>query len=249
MVPISIFRPRGQAVRGVMLYGCGACGVPSDPGFDPQRFSLLDRGLAYVIAHVRGGGDLGGAWRDASRAERRGQPIEDFIACSRALVAQGMVPPGQIVSMGHSARGWLVGAALNRAPELWPGVLADVPFVDVLTGLLDPQSPVAAGELSEVGDVMKDPAAFARVLRLCAYQNIPALKLPPAHTTASPADMRIPWQGVLKCVVRLRAAHPENKVVLRLDRGGNHGGPADPATAEAWRAERVAFTLDALGIG
>lgn len=249
VIPMSMFRPRGKDVRGAVLYGYGAYGVPSDPDFDPQRFSLLDRGVAYVIAHVRGGGDLGGAWHAAGRGERRGQPVEDFIACARALVAQGVVPPGKIVAMGRSAGGWLVGAALNRAPDLWAGVLADVPFVDVLTGLLDSRSPVASAELSEVGDVINDPSAFARVLRLCAYQNIPVRKLPPVYITASLADVRIPWQGVLKYVARLRAAHPDNEVILRLDRNGNHWGPADPATGEAWRAERVAFTLEALGIG
>jgi oligopeptidase B len=249
MIPMSMIRPRKGTLRGAVLFGYGAYGIPSDPDFDPQRFSLLNRGVAYVIAHVRGGGDLGGAWHAAGRGERRGQPVEDFIACARALVAQGGVPPGKIVAMGRSAGGWLVGAALNRAPELWAGVMADVPFVDVLTGLLDPQSSVAAAELSEVGDVVNDPRAFARVLRLCAYQNIPMRKLPPVYLTASLADVRIPWQGVLKYVARLRAGHPANRVVLRLDRDGNHWGPADPATAQAWRAERVAFTLEALGIG
>ena len=248
VIPMSMIRPRGQALRGAVLYGYGAYGVPSDPDFDPQRFSLLTRGVAYVIAHVRGGGDLGGAWHEAGRGERRGQPVEDFIACARALIAQGIVPPGKIVSMGRSAGGWLVGAALNRAPDLWAGVLADVPFVDVLTGLLDARTAVSAAERSEVGDVIGDPGAFGRVLRLCPYQNLPVRKLPPVYLTASLADVRIPWQGVLKYVARLRAAHPDNRIALRLDRDGNHWGPADPLTAERWQAERVAFTLSALGI-
>ncbi len=247
-IPMSMIRPRGQALRGAVLYGYGAYCIPSNPDFDPQRLSLLTRGVAYVIAHVRGGGDLGGAWHDAGRAERRAQPVEDFIACARALNAQGIVPAGRIVSMGRSAGGWLVGAALNRAPELWAGVMADVPFVDVLTSLVDPRSPVAAAELSEVGDVAGDPAAFARALRLCAYQNIPSARLPPVYLTASLADVRIPWSGVLKYAARLRAAHPDNAVVLRLDRDGNHWGPADPATGATWRAERIAFTLKALGM-
>lgn len=248
VIPMSMIRPRQGKPVGAVLYGYGAYGVPSDPDFDPQRFSLLSRGVAYVIAHVRGGGDLGGAWHEAGRGPARGKPVDDFIACGRALVDQGLVPPGRIVSMGRSAGGWLVGAAMNRAPDLWAGVMADVPFVDVLTALLTPQNPVAAAELSEVGDVVNEPAAFARVLRLCAYQNIPDRKLPPVYLTASLADVRIPWTGVLKYVARLRAAHPENEVVLRLDRNGNHWGPADPKTSETWQAERVAFTLRALGI-
>jgi oligopeptidase B len=248
MIPMSMIRPRGQDLRGAVLYGYGAYGIPSDPNFDPQRFSLLNRGVAYVIAHVRGGGDLGGAWHEAGRGERRGQPVEDFIACARALTAQGIVPAGKIVSSGSSAGGWLVGAALNRTPELWAGVMANVPYLDVLTGLLDARTAIAAVERSEVGDVVGDPAAFGRVLRLCAYQNLPAKKLPPVYLTASLADVRIPWQGVLKYVARLRKAHPDNLVALRLDRDGNHWGPADPLTAETWQAERVAFTLSALGI-
>lgn len=248
MIPMSMVRPRGQALRGAVLYGYGAYGIPSNPDFDPQRFSLLRRGVAYVIAHVRGGGDLGGAWHEAGRGERRGQPVEDFLACARALTAQGIVPAGKIVSSGTSAGGWLVGAALNRAPELWAGVMANVPFLDVLTGLLDPRTAASAAERSEVGDVAGDAAAFGRVLRLCPYQNLPARKLPPLYLTASLADARIPWQGVLKYVARLRAAHPDNRVALRLDRDGNHWGPADPLTAESWQAERVAFTLGALGI-
>lgn len=248
MIPMSMIRPRGQDLRGAVLYGYGAYGIPSDPNFDPQRFSLLNRGVAYVIAHVRGGGDLGGAWHEAGRGERRGQPVEDFIACARALTTQGIVPAGKIVSSGSSAGGWLVGAALNRAPELWAGVMANVPYLDVLTGLFDARTAIAAVERSEVGDVAGDPAAFGRVLRLCAYQNVPAKKLPPVYLTASLADVRIPWQGVLKYVARLRAAHPYNLVALRLDRDGNHWGPADPLTGETWQAERVAFTLSALGI-
>ncbi|QHL92082.1 prolyl oligopeptidase family serine peptidase (plasmid) [Sphingomonas changnyeongensis] len=149
---------------------------------------------------------------------------------------------------GPFGGGWLVGAALNRAPDLWAGVVADVPFVDVLTTLLGPARSVAAAELSEVGDVVNDAAAFARVLRLCAYQNILARRLPPVYLTASLADVRIPWGGVLKYVARLRAAHPNNAVALRLDRDGNHWGPADPEKAETWRAERVAFVLRALGV-
>lgn len=247
-IPMSMIRPRGQDLRGAVLYGYGAYGIPSDPNFDPQRFSLLTRGVAYIIAHVRGGGDLGGAWHEAGRGERRGQPVEDFMACARALTAQGIVPAGKIVSSGSSAGGWLVAAALNRAPELWAGVMANVPFLDVLTGLLDARAAIAAVEKPEVGDVAGDPAAFGRVLRLCAYQNLQAKKLPPVYLTASLADVRIPWQGVLKYVARLRAAHPDNLVALRLNRDGNHWGPADPLTAETWQAERVAFTLRALGI-
>lgn len=248
VIPISLIRPRQGALRGAVLYGYGAYGVPSDPDFDPQRSSLLDRGVAYGIAHVRGGGDLGGAWHDAGRGPARGKPVDDFIACGTALVAQGIVPQGKIVSMGRSAGGWLVGAALNRAPDLWAGVMADVPYVDVLSTLLDPNRPLAAAETSEVGDILNDPAAFARVLRLCAYQNVPERRLPPVYLTASLADVRIPWSGVLKYVARLRAAHPENAVALRLDRDGNHWGPADPETADTWRAERVAFTLMALDL-
>lgn len=248
IIPMSMIRPRGQSLRGAVLYGYGAYGIPQNPDFDPQRFSLLTRGVAYVIAHVRGGGDLGGAWHEAGRGERRGQPIEDFIACARALTAQGIVPAGKLVSSGSSAGGWLVGAALNRAPDLWAGVMANVPFLDVLTGLLDTRTAASAADRSEVGDVAGDPAAFGRVLRLCAYQNLPDRKLPPVYLTASLADVRIPWQGVLKYVARLRAAHPENRLALRLDRDGNHWAPADPMTARRWQAERIAFTLSALGI-
>lgn len=248
IIPMSLIRPRGEALRGAVLYGYGAYGIPSDPNFDPQRFSLLNRGVAYIIAHVRGGGDLGGAWHEAGRAERRGQPIEDFIACACALKDQGIVPAGRIVAMGRSAGGWLVGAALNRAPELWAGVIADVPFVDVLTTLLAPDRSLSASETSEVGDVIADPVAFERVLGLCAYQNIHAAKLPPVYLTASLADVRIPWQGVLKYVARLRAAHPENRIALRLDQNGNHWGPSDPLTAKRWQAERVAFALSTLRI-
>lgn len=248
VIPMSMIRPRGGPLRGAVLYGYGAYGIPSDPDFDPQRLSLLRRGVAYVIAHVRGGGDLGGAWHDAGRGERRANPVEDFIACARALTAQGITPPGRIVSMGRSAGGWLVGAALNRAPDLWAGMIADVPYVDVLTSLLDQGRALSASETSEVGDVVADPTAFARVLRLCPYQNLPTTKLPPVYLTASLADVRIPWSGVLKYVARLRAAHSDNEVAIRLDRNGNHWGPEFSETAEIWRAERVAFTLRALGV-
>lgn len=247
-IPMSMIRPRNGALRGAVLYGYGAYGVPSDPDFDPQRFSLLTRGVAYVIAHVRGGGDLGGAWHDAGRGAARGRPIDDFVACGEHLVSHGLVPRGKIVSMGRSAGGWLVGAALNRAPDLWAGIMADVPFVDVLTALLNPQSPVASAERSEVGDINRDPAAFARMLRLCPYRNIPQRMLPPVYLTASLADVRIPWSGVLKYVARLQSAHPDNEVTLRLDRNGNHWGPANPETGETWRAERAAFVLRALGL-
>ena len=151
-VPISLVHKKGLALPApCLLYGYGAYEISIDPTFSPHRLSLLDRGMVYAVAHVRGGGEMGRAWYENGRMEKKANTFSDFIACARHLVAQGITRPDALAGRGGSAGGLLIGAVANEAPELFAALVAQVPFVDVLTTMLDADLPLTVGRVGGMG--------------------------------------------------------------------------------------------------
>jgi oligopeptidase B len=256
-VPVSLVerldRPEGPGP--LLLYGYGAYEHSIDPAFSSLRLSLLDRGVTFAVAHVRGGGEMGRAWYEDGRRDHKPNTFTDFVAVARHLVAEGRTAPDRLVGRGGSAGGLLIGAVANLAPELFCALVAEVPFVDVLTTMQDPSLPLTVGEWEEWGDPVDDPAAYALIKSYSPYDNVrPAgpdgrpLRYPAVLATAGLHDSRVGYWEPAKWVARLREANPDNSVLLKVELGAGHGGPS--GRYDAWREEAFvqAFVLDALGL-
>ncbi|MCA5891797.1 S9 family peptidase [Isoptericola sp. NEAU-Y5] len=256
-VPISLVWRRdavtldGQGTRAepapLVLYGYGAYETSIDPYFSVPRLSLLDRGVVFAVAHVRGGGELGRRWYDDGKLAAKPHTFTDFVACGRHLVSTGWTEPGRMVAEGGSAGGLLVGAVTNLAPELFAGVLAVVPFVDALTSMLDPSLPLTVVEWDEWGDPLHDPDAYALMRSYTPYENVPddAAHYPRVLATTSLHDTRVLYVEPAKWVARLRAAGAP--ALLKIEMSAGHGG----VSGRYARWEEIAFenawVLDVLG--
>ena len=238
-----------------LLYGYGAYEISIDPVFSSLRLSLLDRGFVFAIAHVRGGGELGRRWYEDGKLSAKTHTFDDFIACARQLVGLGFTRPEQLAARGGSAGGLLMGAVVNRAPELFAAVVAEVPFVDALTTMLDDSLPLTVGEWEEWGNPRDDPAAYALMRAYAPYDNVPGpgpdgrrVRLPQILATAGLQDPRVGYWEPAKWVARLRQADPSARVLLKTELGAGHAGPS--GRYDAWRDEALvyAFVLDALGL-
>jgi len=242
-----------------VLYGYGAYEHSIDPMFSPLRLSLLDRGVVYAIAHVRGGGELGRRWYEEGRLAAKPNTFSDFVACARHLVAKGFTTPRRLAARGGSAGGLLVGAAINLAPELFGAVVAEVPFVDVLTTMLDDSLPLTVGEWEEWGNPAADAETYGRLKSYSPYDNVAGggadgggepqpRPFPDMLVTAGLNDARVGFWEPAKWVARIRARHPGTRVLLRTELGAGHGGPS--GRYDAWKEEALvyAFLLDALGV-
>ena len=236
-----------------LLYGYGAYEHSVDPVFSSLRLSLLDRGFLFAIAHVRGGGELGRRWYEEGKLATKPHTFSDFLACARHLVGAGFTTPGQLGIRGGSAGGLLMGAALNEAPELFGAAVAEVPFVDCLTTMLDKSLPLTVGEWEEWGNPLDDPVAYETMRGYSPYDNVRStdeggnpVRYPPLFVTAGLHDSRVGFWEPAKWVAKLRAANPDNRAVLRTELGAGHGGPS--GRYDAWRDEAriYAFLLDAL---
>ncbi|POR63429.1 S9 family peptidase [Pseudomonas syringae] len=225
-VPISLVVKRelaGQATP-LYLYGYGAYGESLDPWFSHARLSLLDRGVAFAIAHVRGGGELGEAWYRNGKQEHKQNTFGDFIACAEHLVAQGLTSAGQLVSSGGSAGGLLIGAVLNQRPELFKAAIAEVPFVDVLNTMLDPDLPLTVTEYDEWGNP-QEPEVYARIKAYAPYENVTAQAYPAMLVIAGYNDSRVQYWEAAKWVAKLRATKTDdNPLLLKTELGAGHGG-------------------------
>jgi oligopeptidase B len=255
-VPISLVHKKGLALPApCLLYGYGAYEISIDPAFSPHRLSLLDRGMVYAVAHVRGGGEMGRAWYENGRMEKKANTFSDFIACARHLVAQGITRPDALAGRGGSAGGLLIGAVANEAPELFTALVAQVPFVDVLTTMLDADLPLTVGEWEEWGNPGADEAAYDRMFSYSPYDNVTA-RNPDGSTRTYPSllvtgglnDPRVSYWEPAKWVAKIRARSPSTRVLLRTEMGAGHGGPS--GRYDAWKEEALvyAFLLDALGM-
>ncbi|QQQ52081.1 S9 family peptidase [Pseudomonas syringae] len=225
-VPISLVVKRelaGQATP-LYLYGYGAYGESLDPWFSHARLSLLDRGVAFAIAHVRGGGELGEAWYRNGKQEHKQNTFGDFIACAEHLIAQGLTSAEQLVISGGSAGGLLIGAVLNQRPELFKAAIAEVPFVDVLNTMLDPDLPLTVTEYDEWGNP-QEPEVYARIKAYAPYENVTAQAYPAMLVIAGYNDSRVQYWEAAKWVAKLRATKTDdNPLLLKTELGAGHGG-------------------------
>ncbi len=250
-VPVSLLR-RADAPPGpapCLLYGYGAYEHSLDPSFSALRLPLVDRGAVYAVAHVRGGGELGRGWYEDGRRQVKQHTFDDFAAVARHLVATGVTSHDRLAVRGASAGGLLIGAVMNQAPGLCRAAVAEVPFVDCLTTMLDPSLPLTVGEYEEWGDPGTDPDAYRTIAAYSPYDNVADRRYPDTLVTAGLHDNRVGYWEPAKWVARLRAADPENRVFLRLELGAGHGGRS--GRYDAWEDEAfvLAFVADALGLG
>lgn len=225
-VPISLVVRRdalGQPTP-LYLYGYGAYGESLDPWFSHARLSLLERGVAFAIAHVRGGGELGEAWYRAGKQEHKANTFSDFIACAEHLIAAGLTRSEQLVISGGSAGGLLIGAVLNQRPELFQAAIAEVPFVDVLNTMLDPDLPLTVTEYDEWGNP-QEPEVHARIKSYAPYENVSAQGYPAMLVIAGYNDSRVQYWEAAKWVAKLRATKTDpNLLLLKTELGAGHGG-------------------------
>jgi len=250
-VPVSIVYPQGFPRDGsgkVFLYAYGAYGHAIPPSFSTGRLSLLDRGWAYAIAHIRGGDDLGYDWYLQGKAEARWNTFRDFVDAAKGLIAAGFTSAGKIAINGGSAGGELMGVVTNTDPELWGAVVADVPFVDVLNTMLDATLPLTPGEWPEWGNPITDAAAFALIRSYSPYDNVEAKAYPPMLITGGLNDPRVSYWEPAKWAARLRATRTNDApLLLKINMGAGHGGKSGRFEALHERAEAFAFVLTQMG--
>ncbi len=245
-VPVSILRRRDFPLDGsgkLFLYGYGAYGIAIPPAFGTTRFSLVDRGFAWAIAHIRGGDDLGHGWYLSGKLAQRTNTFNDFIDVARGLVELGYARPGRIAIQGGSAGGELMGVAVNEAPELWGAVVADVPNT-----MLDGDLPLTPGEWPEWGNPIEDEDAFALIRSYSPYDNVRAQDYPPMLITGGLTDPRVTYWEPAKWAAKLRAAKTDsNLLLLKINMGAGHGGKSGRWDSLREDAEATAFVLSQLG--
>jgi oligopeptidase B len=249
-IPVSLVMRRDREVGGPLhLYGYGAYGIAIDPGFSTARLSLVDRGFAYAIAHIRGGDDLGRAWYKAGKLERRTNAFNDFVDVAKGLIERGYTKAGRISISGGSAGGELMGAVVNSDPELFGAVAAHVPFVDVLATMLDASLPLTPGEWPEWGNPIEDKAAFELIRSYSPYDNVKRQAYPPLLVTAGLNDPRVTYWEPAKWVAKLRELKTDgNELLLKTNMGAGHGGKSGRFESLRETAEEFAFILWQLGV-
>jgi len=228
MIPITLLQradtPNG-AKAPLVLYGYGAYGNSTPAGFSANRLSLVDRGVGFAIAHVRGGKEKGFYWYDKGRREHKSNSFDDFISCAEFLIDREYASSGNIVAFGGSAGGMLVGAALNLRPELFAGIVAQVPFVDVLTTMCDPNLPLTPPEWPEWGNPIKSSKDFETIAAYCPIRNVKNQSYPPVLATAGLTDTRVTWWEPAKWIATLRDIAPDGgPYLLTTEMSAGHGG-------------------------
>ena len=241
VVPISLVRAKTTPCDGTapcLLYAYGAYGHATPASFGSNRLSLLDRGFVFAIAHVRDGTDKGWAWYEDGKLLNKANTFGDFIAAAQHLIAERFTSAGRIVGQGGSAGGMLIGAVANRAPDLFGGLIADVPFVDVINTMLDAELPLTPPEWLEWGNPITDPAVFEAMLGYSPYDNVCAQPYPPILALGGLTDPRVTYWEPAKWVARLRATKTDhNPVLLKTNMDAGHGG----ASGRFDRLEEVAL--------
>lgn len=243
-VDVDLSRP-----QPTLIYGYGSYEMSMDPGFGIPRLSLLDRGVVFVVAHVRGGGELGRDWYLQGKKLNKKNTFTDFVDATTYLIEKGIADPQRIVALGGSAGGLLMGAVANLAPQLYAGIIAQVPFVDALTSILDPELPLSALEWEEWGNPIQDREVYEYMKSYSPYENIRPVPYPRIAAVTSLHDTRVLYVEPAKWVAKLREVGTGTKpIVLKTEMEGGHGGAS--GRYEGWknRAWDYAFALDALGL-
>ena len=227
-VPVALVyrRDAGAGPKPTMLYGYGSYGLNTEPVFNAERISLLDRGWVWAIAQVRGGSELGTPWHDNGKMMLKRNTFSDFIACAEHLIAAGYTEPGKLAIMGRSAGGLLMGAVINQRPNLFQAAIAGVPFVDVLNTMLDATLPLTVGEYEEWGNP-NEPAAYHYMKSYSPYDNVDSHDYPHLLVLAGLNDPRVQYWEPAKWVARLRATKQGSReVLLKTEMGAGHFGPS-----------------------
>lgn len=226
MVPVTVLRRRSTPVDGsapVLLYGYGSYGIPMAATFNTNRLSLVDRGFIYAIAHIRGGSDKGWGWFLSARRMTKKNTFTDFIAAAEHLIERNYARAGNIVTHGGSAGGLLMGAINNMRPDLWAGVIGDVPFVDVINTMSDTSLPLTPGEWPEWGDPITDPAAYDYMMSYSPYDQVEPKAYPAVLATGGLSDPRVTYWEPEKWVAKLRPATTSGKpVLLKINMTAGH---------------------------
>jgi oligopeptidase B len=250
-VPVSLLYRKDTPLDGsapALLYGYGAYGITMPAGFSISRLSLVDRGFVYAIAHIRGGKDKGYAWYETGRREAKANTFTDFIAAAEFLAAERLTSRGRIVAQGGSAGGMLIGAVANMTTDLFGGLIAAVPFVDVLNTMLDDTLPLTPPEWPEWGNPIESAVDFQTMLAYSPYDNVGVKPYPPILVLAGLTDPRVTYWEPAKWVARLRALKTDdNLLLLRTNMEAGHGGAAGRFDALKETAIEIAFALKVTG--
>ena len=252
LVPISLVRRKGAPIDQplpMLLYGYGSYGSTNEPAFNASRISLLDRGMAFAIAHIRGGGEMGRHWYLQGKLLHKMNTFTDFVDCAQHLVDNGYTAPDRLTAMGRSAGGLLMGAVVNLRPDLFKAVIAGVPFVDVINTVLDPTIPLTVIEWEEWGNPNK-PDEYAYMRAYSPYDNLEAKAYPHILATAGFNDSRVQYWEPAKWVAKLRTLKSDNnRLLLKTNMGAGHSGASGRFDYLKETAFEYAFLLDALGLG
>jgi oligopeptidase B len=250
-VPISLVYRRGLERNGaspLLLYGYGAYGHSIDPRFSSDRLSLLDRGVAFAIAHIRGGAEMGEEWHDNGKLLQKKNTFTDFIACAEHLISAHYTSSNHLAIMGGSAGGLLMGAVLNLHPELFHAAIAKVPFVDTLNTMLDPTLPLTISEYEEWGNP-EEKQYYDCIRSYSPYDNVASRKYPTMLVTAGLNDPRVSYWEPAKWVAKLRAQKKDSNVLLlKTDMGSGHFGPSGRYEGIREVAFDYAFLLMAMNL-
>jgi len=249
-VPISLVCRAGTPKDGsapCVIYGYGSYEASMDPWFSIPRLSLLDRGVIFAVAHIRGGGELGRRWYEDGKLLAKKNTFTDFVACARHLVKAGWTSSDRLVARGGSAGGLLMGAIANLAPDAFAGVVAQVPFVDALNSILDPSLPLTVTEWEEWGNPVDSPEVYSYMKTYTPYENVSAVDYPPILAVTSLNDTRVLYHEPAKWIARLRAVASDGSYLLKTEMGAGHGGPS--GRYDSWKEEAfvAAWILDRLG--
>jgi oligopeptidase B len=250
-VPVSLAYHRDTSLDGsapALIYAYGSYGSSTDPWFRNSIVSLLDRGFVYVIAHVRGGQEMGRAWYEGGRLMNKKNTFTDFIDVTKALQKKLLIDPARTYAMGGSAGGLLIGAVANMAPELYHGMVAAVPFVDVVTTMLDESIPLTTGEFNEWGNP-KNRQAYEYMLSYSPYDQVSKHAYPNMMVTAGLHDSQVQYFEPAKWVARLRDRRTDNsKLIMRTNMDAGHGGASGRYRRYRETAQELAFLAGLAGI-
>ncbi|MEM7068240.1 MAG: S9 family peptidase [Pseudomonadota bacterium] len=250
-VPVTLLYHKDTTLDGsapCLLYGYGSYGMSMPASFSSNRLSLVDRGFVYAIAHIRGGQEKGRAWYEDAKFGKKPNTFHDFIAAGETLAEENFTSRGQIVIMGGSAGGLLVGACVNLAPDLFAGAIADVPFVDVLNTILDDTLPLTPGEWSQWGNPIESKEAFDWISSYSPYDNVDAKNYPAMLVTAGVSDPRVTYWEPAKWVAKLRTLKTDDNILmLRTNMTSGHFGKSGRFAALEDAARSYAFALKAVG--